>query len=89
MMEMETMHEFNGVPDLVNHPSHYNSGRIEVIEAIYDWGLDFDLGNAVKYIARAGKKSPDTFSTDLRKAIFYLNHKIEMIKMKEKEEKSN
>lgn len=66
------------MPDLVNHPSHYNCGNIEVIDAIYDWKLDFDLGNAIKYIARAGKKSPDTLVKDLKKAVWYLNHRIEL-----------
>ena len=32
--------------DAVNHPSHYNTGKIEVIDAIEDWGLGFALGNA-------------------------------------------
>ena len=36
----------------VNHPKHYNVGKIEVIDAIQDWELDFCLGNVVKYIAR-------------------------------------
>ena len=34
----------------VNHPSHYNSGKIEVIEALEDWNLNFCLANTVKYI---------------------------------------
>lgn len=65
--------------EFVNHPKHYNSGSIEVISAIYDWGLDFDLGNAVKYIARAGKKDPEKYVEDLKKAIWYCEHKIKMI----------
>lgn len=51
----------------VNHPSHYNSGKIEVIEAIEDWRLGFHRGNAVKYIARAGKKDPRKEIEDLEK----------------------
>ena len=62
----------------VNHPSHYNSGKIEVIEAIEDWGMDYHRGNAIKYIARAGKKDPDTFLEDLEKAVWYLKRKIEI-----------
>lgn len=62
----------------VNHPPHYNSGRIEVIEAIEDWGLDYHRGNAVKYIARAGKKGgPAQFNEDLEKARWYLARAIE------------
>ena len=65
----------------VNHPSHYNTGSIEVISAILDWGLGFCLGNAVKYIARAGKKNKDTYVEDLKKAIWYINKEIENSKV--------
>lgn len=53
----------------VTHPSHYNAGKIEVIEAIEDWRLNFHRGNAVKYIARAGKKDPNKEIEDLEKAV--------------------
>jgi hypothetical protein len=43
--------------ELVNHPDHYNQGKIEVIDAIQDWGLDFIEGNVVKYVARSRHKS--------------------------------
>lgn len=45
--------------DLVNHPPHYIGAGLEAIDVIEDWGLGFHLGNAVKYILRAGKKSGD------------------------------
>ncbi len=61
--------------DNVNHPTHYNLGKIEVIDAIDEWGLGFCLGNTVKYIARAGHKG-DALE-DLRKAAWYLSHEIE------------
>lgn len=64
----------------INHPSHYNSGKIEVIEAIEDWKLDYPCGNAVKYIARAGKKDPSKEIEDLEKACWYLKRKIEKMK---------
>jgi hypothetical protein len=64
--------------DNVNHPSHYNAGNIEVIEAIEDWSLTFHTGNAVKYIARAGKKNPGKWVEDLEKAIWYLRRQIEL-----------
>lgn len=67
--------ESKAMNDAVNHPSHYNMGKIEVIEAIEDWQLGFHLGNAVKYIARAGKKEPDKL-LDLKKARWYLNRAI-------------
>lgn len=70
----------------VNHPSHYNCGKIEVIEFIEDQRLGFNLGNAVKYIARAGKKS-DKDVEDLEKAVWYLRRQIELLKAaKEKRE---
>ena len=64
--------------DNVSSPSHYTSGNIEVIDAIEDWGLHKDhyLACAVKYIARAGKKNPDTLIEDLRKARWYLDRRI-------------
>jgi Protein of unknwon function (DUF3310) len=65
--------------DAVNHPKHYNSGRIEVAEAIEDWKLDFHCGNVVKYVARAGKKDPTKEIEDLMKARWYLNRKIELL----------
>lgn len=56
-------------------PSHYCEGRsFEPIEVINDWKLDFDLGNVVKYISRAGRK--DSKLKDLKKALFYLHHAI-------------
>ena len=64
----------------VDHPSHYNAGRIEVIEFIEDQGLNFNLGNAVKYISRAGKKDPAKFREDLGKAIWYLKRELKRAK---------
>jgi hypothetical protein len=63
----------------VDHPSYYNRGQIEVIDAIEDWQLGFHLGSAVKYIARAGHKDPRTIITDLRKAVWYINRKIDQL----------
>lgn len=62
--------------DPVNHPSHYTSGKIEVIDFIEDQKLDFHLANAVKYICRAGKKNPDKTQEDLEKAVWYINRYI-------------
>lgn len=59
----------------VDHPSHYNVGRIEVIDAIEEWGLNFNLGNAVKYIARADHKGKPI--EDLEKARWYIEREIE------------
>ncbi len=62
--------------DPINHPSHYTFGKIEVIDAIEAWELPYHLGNVVKYIARAGRKSADTELQDLKKAKFYLDRYI-------------
>ena len=60
----------------VNHPNHYNTGNIEVIDFIEDQQLGFCLGNAIKYIARAGKKDPNKYVEDLKKAKWYLEREI-------------
>lgn len=69
-------------PEMVNHPNHYGGGDnvYEVIKVLSAWGLDFCLGNTVKYIARAGKKDPSKEIEDLEKAAFYLNYKINLMK---------
>ena len=63
----------------VEHPNYYNAGRIEVIDFIEDQNLGFHLGNAVKYICRAGKKDPDKTSEDLRKSIWYIERYIKTL----------
>jgi hypothetical protein len=66
----------------VNHPNHYGGDTTyEVIKVLESWGLDFDfnLGNAVKYIARAGKKQKVKTIEDLKKAAWYLNRRIERL----------
>jgi hypothetical protein len=62
--------------DTVNHPAHYTDGKIEVIDFIEDKKLGFCLGNAVKYIARAGKKDPTKEVEDLKKAEWYIKRRI-------------
>jgi Protein of unknwon function (DUF3310) len=66
----------------VNHPSHYNQGKFEVIEIIEDQQPNFHLGNAIKYICRAGKKNKEKTIEDLQKAIWYINRYIEIQKPK-------
>ena len=62
----------------VNHPQHYGgkNNEYEAIKVIDAWDLGFSLGNAIKYISRAGKKRKDTELEDLRKALWYLQHHI-------------
>ena len=57
--------------DNVNHPAHYNKGKFETIDVIEDWNLNFNLGNTVKYIARAEYKNSKF--EDLQKAKWYLD----------------
>lgn len=64
----------NSISNTVNHPSHYNRGKIEVIDFIEDQGLSFHLGNVIKYIARAGSKGDKL--EDLKKARWYLDRYI-------------
>lgn len=62
--------------EAVDHPAHYGGADnpYEAIKVIEAWGLGFCLGNALKYIARAGKK--DATLQDLRKARWYLDREI-------------
>ena len=70
----------------VNHPIHYNRhpSGIECIDIVRHY--DFNIGNVIKYIWRAGSKHEkgmndrDKQIEDLEKAMFYLNDEIEMIK---------
>ena len=64
----------------VNHPSHYNVGQFEVIDVIEDWNLNFNLGNAIKYIGRAGHKDPTRTIEDLEKAAWYVQREIQRLK---------
>ena len=70
--------------DVVNKPSHYTDGGIETIDFIEAKGLDFNLGNAVKYISRAGKKDPSKKVEDLEKARWYLNREIAILSIEKK-----
>lgn len=62
------------IPNVIDHPSHYNKGKIEVIDFIEDQGLSFHLGNVIKYVARAGSKGDKL--EDLKKARWYLDRYI-------------
>jgi hypothetical protein len=64
--------------EMVNHPEHYGGSEnvYEAIKVIENWNLDFHLGNTVKYISRAGKKGTDKELQDLKKALWYLERKI-------------
>lgn len=74
-------HRFDAAeePSAIDHPAHYTFGKYEVLDVIEDWELDMHLGNAVKYIARAGRKDVAKEIEDLNKAVFYLNRKIKLL----------
>lgn len=63
--------------DNINHPDHYKDGGTETIDFIEAKRLNYHLGNAIKYISRAGKKDPDKYTKDLKKAIWYLQREVE------------
>lgn len=62
--------------DPINHPAHYTYGIIETIDYIDDKGFNFNLGNVIKYVTRAGHKL-DALE-DLKKARWYLDHEIQI-----------
>ena len=62
-----------------NTPKHYQ-GTIQPIHLINAQNLNFNLGNVVKYVCRAGKKDGEHFINDLFKAKNYINYEIERVK---------
>lgn len=65
---------------VIKNPSHYCEGRkFEPKDVIRDWGLNFNLGNAVKYISRNGRKAGESALKDLKKAKQYLDFEIEYL----------
>ena len=64
--------------DAIHRPDHYCYSKYEPKDVIHEWGLNFNLGSAVKYIARAGRK--DDILQDLEKAREFLTFEIEAIK---------
>ena len=61
-------------PEMVNHPKHYNVDGYEVIDIIDAFKLNFNMGNALKYLLRADRKGNK--EQDLKKAIWYLQREI-------------
>ena len=71
----EVKKEDNGLlirPDYYNPDSSYEPRKV-----IKAWGLDWNLGNALKYIARCGKKENNSKLIDLEKAMTYIGFEIE------------
>lgn len=80
--------------DYVNHPPHYTAGKYETIDIIEDVlsieGLKgMCIGNALKYLTRAGKKYPDKEIEDLKKAVWYINKIIEVMENNKIMEENN
>jgi hypothetical protein len=71
--------------DPVNHPKHYNShpANIECIDVVEH--LTFNVGNAIKYLWRAGSKGDAI--TDLSKACWYIEREIQRIKIEQQKGK--
>lgn len=68
--------------DIVNHPPHYKSASgIESIDVIEGFGLNFHLGNVIKYILRHNKKGKPL--EDLKKARWYLDREIKKLEEQE------
>lgn len=59
-----------------HNPSHYRAGGIEVIDFIEAHDLNFNLGNAVKYVSRAGHKEGEDLAKELGKALWYLKKEL-------------
>ena len=76
---------------MADSPAHYTRGAIEVWDFIRDQQLNYHLGNAIKYICRAGYKSSETKAQDLKKAIHYLENELKhtTLQVEQSERSSN
>ena len=75
------------ITDNVNHPNHYCEGRkYEPWDVIVDWQLDYLTGSAVKYLSRAGRKDPSKETEDLRKAVAYIEKRIEVLESRKSDD---
>ena len=72
-------------PIISSTPKHYQ-GTIQPIDLINAQDLNFNLGNVVKYVCRAGKKKGENVLSDLGKAKNYINYEIERVQNEEKNE---
>lgn len=70
--------------EAVDHPDHYGGADnpYEAVKVIEAWGLPWHLGDAVKYIARHGKKDPAKLIEDLKKARWYIDRYIKFLESK-------
>ncbi len=64
--------------DAVDHPNHYRTAAgLEAVDVIEAFGLDWHLGNAIKYVLRAGKEAGEPADKDVEKAVWYLHRWLE------------
>lgn len=78
--ELDTCHHtFKPIESTSSTPTHYQ-GSVQPIDLINAQDLNFNLGNVVKYVCRAGKKQGENILTDLEKAKDYINFEIERVK---------
>lgn len=73
---IERLKELSKIEEDPVKPDYYNDTCITPFNVIDDWGLNFYLGNAVKYIKRAGKKAGNSRLQDLKKIREYIDHEI-------------
>lgn len=78
-LKVQEIKQYLSVDNPVDHPAHYCYSKYEPKDVIRSWGLNFNLGSAVKYIARAGRK--DDIIQDLEKAKKFLEFEIEALKL--------
>ena len=71
---LEKVKEYSLRMNSVNHPTHYRGKGMEALDVIEAFDLNFNLGNAIKYIIRCEHKGAK--SEDLEKAIFYLTREL-------------
>lgn len=57
-------------------PDYYKAKGVETIDVIEAFDLNFNLGNVIKYVLRAGKKQSEEKGKDLNKALFYISREI-------------
>ena len=75
---LKVLDEPKQTKDTNNTPSHYQ-GTTQPIDLINAQNLNFNLGNVVKYVCRAGKKKGENVLSDLEKAQNYINYEIERV----------
>jgi hypothetical protein len=90
LSDLQKIAETHGTPtymENVDHPAHYGgkNNPYEAIKVIEAWDLGFHLGNTVKYISRAGKKTSELELKDLQKAKWYLDRYLEFLKKQSEE----